>query len=91
MARTRGVEESGDRRAIIELAPIKQVADRAEGNPRHPGCLGGVGRWSLQGRPVGLVEVEAAIADTNEATILRAADAFERQVFRPDPPARPAS
>ena len=27
----------------------------------------------------------------DEATILRAADAFERQVFRPDPPARPAS
>jgi Asp-tRNA(Asn)/Glu-tRNA(Gln) amidotransferase A subunit family amidase len=26
----------------------------------------------------------------DEATILRAADAFERQVFRPDPPARPA-
>jgi len=38
------VEEGGDRRAIIELAPIKQVADCAEGYPRHPGCLGGVGR-----------------------------------------------
>jgi len=27
---------------------------------------------------------------TDEATILRAADAFERQVFHPDPPPRPA-
>jgi Asp-tRNA(Asn)/Glu-tRNA(Gln) amidotransferase A subunit family amidase len=27
----------------------------------------------------------------DEATVLRAADSFERQVFRPDPPARPAS
>jgi hypothetical protein len=25
----------------------------------------------------------------DEATILRAADAYERQVFHPDPPARP--
>jgi len=63
------VEEGGDRRAIIELAPIKQVADLAEGNPRHPGCLGGVGRWSLQGRPVGLVEVEAGIADTDVGAV----------------------
>jgi hypothetical protein len=26
----------------------------------------------------------------DEATVLRAADTFERQVFRPDPPAPPA-
>ena len=63
------VEEGGDRRAIIELAPIKQVADRAEGHPRHPGCLGGVGRWSLHGRPVGLVAVEAGIADPDVGAV----------------------
>ena len=37
-----------------------------------------------EGLPVGMMLV-ARHAD--EATVLRAADAFERQVFRPDPPA----
>jgi amidase len=41
-----------------------------------------------EGLPVGMM---LAGRHADEATILRAADAFERQVFRPDPPARPAS
>jgi amidase len=40
------------------------------------------------GLPVGMMLVGR---HADEATVLRAADAFERQVFRPDPPARPAS
>jgi amidase len=41
-----------------------------------------------EGLPVGMMLVGR---HADEGTVLRAADAFERQVFRPDPPARPAS
>jgi amidase len=41
-----------------------------------------------EGLPVGMMLVGR---HADEATVLRAADSFERQVFRPDPPARPAS
>jgi amidase len=41
-----------------------------------------------EGLPVGMMLIGR---HADEATILRAADAFEGQVFRPDPPARPAS
>jgi amidase len=40
-----------------------------------------------QGLPVGMMLVGR---HADEATILRAADAYERQVFHPDPPPRPA-
>src|SRR5215208_4026033 len=41
-----------------------------------------------EGLPVGMMLVGR---HADEATVLRAADAYERQVFRPDPPAPPAS
>lgn len=34
------IEKGGDRRAIIELAPVKQFTDLAEGNPRQVGWRG---------------------------------------------------
>jgi amidase len=40
-----------------------------------------------QGLPIGMMLVGG---HADEATVLRAADAFERQVFHPDPPPRPA-
>jgi amidase len=41
-----------------------------------------------EGLPIGMMLVGR---HADEATILRTADAFEHQVFHPDPPAQPTS
>jgi hypothetical protein len=83
-------------RAAIELAPIKQFANVVEGNTCHPGCLGVVGRWSLPGRPLDLVEVDAGIADADigDPTGRRCSGAYEHPqcgLVRPGSGAAPAS